>query len=64
MRHRHNWVRTAQASPGPVRFVLYRPVEALARAFPGVKPVLNLDDALTLMQAAYRQVEENGAGPT
>jgi phosphoserine/homoserine phosphotransferase len=44
--------------------VLYRPVEALAREFPGVAPVMNLDDALELMQAAYRRLEENGASPT
>jgi phosphoserine/homoserine phosphotransferase len=43
--------------------VLYRPVEALAREFPGVSPVLNLDDALALMQGAYRRLEENGASP-
>lgn len=44
--------------------VLYRPVEALALEFPGVQPVMNLDDALALMQAAYRRLEENGATPT
>ena len=44
--------------------VLYRPVEALAREFPDVAPVFNLDDALALMQAAYRRLEENGASPT
>jgi phosphoserine/homoserine phosphotransferase len=44
--------------------VLYRPVEALAREFPGVAPVMNLDDALLLMQSAYRRLEENGASPT
>ena len=44
--------------------VLYRPVEALAREFPGVAPVTNLDDALVLLQAAYRRLEENGASPT
>ena len=44
--------------------VLYRPVESLAREFPGVQPVFNLDDALALMQAAYRRLEENGASPT
>ena len=44
--------------------VLYRPVESLAREFPGVQPVTNLDDALALMQAAYRRLEENGASPT
>jgi phosphoserine/homoserine phosphotransferase len=42
--------------------VLYRPVEALAREFPGVTAVHNLDDALALMQAAFRRFEENGAG--
>jgi len=42
--------------------VLYRPVEALARAFPGVQPVHNLDDALALLAEARRKVEENGSG--
>ena len=42
--------------------VLYRPVDALAREFPGVAPVHNLDDALALLQAAYRGLEENGSG--
>jgi phosphoserine/homoserine phosphotransferase len=42
--------------------VLYRPVEALAREFPGVKPVHNLDDALALLEEARRKVDENGAG--
>ena len=41
--------------------VLYRPVEALAREFPGVQPVFNLDDALVLMEDARRRVDENGA---
>jgi len=41
--------------------VLYRPVEALAREFPNVRPVFNLDDALAIMQTAYRRLEENGA---
>jgi len=40
--------------------VLYRPVEALARAFPDVRPVHNLDDALVLLAEARRTVEENG----
>ena len=40
--------------------VLYRPVEALAREFPGVKPVFNLDDALVLLDDARRCVDENG----
>ena len=44
--------------------VLYRPVEALSREFPGVAPVFNLDDALALLQAAYLRLEENGASPT
>ena len=44
--------------------VLYRPVEALAREFPEVKPVFNLDDALVIMQAAYRRLEENGTAPS
>jgi phosphoserine/homoserine phosphotransferase len=43
--------------------VLYRPVESLAREFPAVAPVSNLDDALALLTAAYRRLEENGAGP-
>lgn len=42
--------------------VLYRPVEALAREFPGVAPVSNLDDALALLTSAYRRLEENGSG--
>ena len=41
--------------------VLYRPVEALARAFPGETPVLNLDDALAKLEDAKRQVDENGS---
>ncbi len=41
--------------------VLYRPVEALARAFPGVTAVHNLDDALALLEDARRRVDENGA---
>jgi phosphoserine/homoserine phosphotransferase len=40
--------------------VLYRPVEALAREFPGVTPVHNLDDALALLEDARRRLEENG----
>jgi len=40
--------------------VLYRPVEALSREFPGVKPVFNLDDALALLEDARRRVDENG----
>ena len=40
--------------------VLYRPVEALAREFPGETPVLNLDDALLKLEEAKRQVDENG----
>lgn len=43
--------------------VLYRPVEALAREFPGVAHVSNLDDALAILQAAYRRLEENGTAP-
>lgn len=42
--------------------VLYRPVEALAREFPGERPVHNLDDALSLLEEARRRVEENGVG--
>jgi phosphoserine/homoserine phosphotransferase len=41
--------------------VLYRPVEALAREFAGVKAVHNLDDALALLEDARRKVEENGS---
>src|SRR5262249_12929670 len=41
--------------------VLYRPVESLAREFPHVQPVYNLDDALVLMEDARRRVDENGA---
>src|SRR5262245_15409448 len=40
--------------------VLYRPVEALVKAFPGVRPVHNLDDALAVLEDARRRVEENG----
>ncbi|HEY6195817.1 MAG TPA: bifunctional phosphoserine phosphatase/homoserine phosphotransferase ThrH [Candidatus Eisenbacteria bacterium] len=40
--------------------VLYRPVERLAREFPGVQPVYNLDDALALLEEARRRVDENG----
>jgi len=40
--------------------VLYRPVEALVREFPGVAPVHNLDDALALLEQARRRLEENG----
>jgi phosphoserine / homoserine phosphotransferase len=42
--------------------VLYRPVEALAREFPGERPVHNLDDALSRLEEARRRVEENGVG--
>lgn len=42
--------------------VLYRPVEALAREFPGVTPVHNLDDALARLEEARRKVDENGTG--
>ena len=42
--------------------VLYRPVEALAREFPGETPVHNLDDALSRLEDARRRVEENGNG--
>ena len=42
--------------------VLYRPVERLAREFPGVQPVYNLDDALALLEEARRRVDENGTG--
>jgi phosphoserine/homoserine phosphotransferase len=41
--------------------VLYRPVEALVRAFPGVTPTYNLDDALALLQQAHKKREENGS---
>jgi len=41
--------------------VLYRPVEALAREFTGLEPVHNLDDALVLLEDAWRKAEENGA---
>ena len=40
--------------------MLYRPVEALAREFPGVTAVHNLDDALVLLEDARRKLEENG----
>lgn len=42
--------------------VLYRPVEALAREFPGETPVHNLDDALARLEEARRKVDENGNG--
>ena len=42
--------------------VLYRPAEALLKEFPGVTPVHNLDDALELLEAARRQVDEDDAG--
>lgn len=42
--------------------VLYRPVEALAREFPGESPVHNLDDALARLEDARRRFEENGVG--
>ena len=41
--------------------VLYRPVEALVQAFPGVRPVHHLDDALAVLEEARRRVEENGS---
>ena len=40
--------------------ILYRPVDALAREFPGETPVLNLDDALARLEDAKRRVDENG----
>lgn len=42
--------------------VIYRPSETLAREFPDVKAVHNLDDALVLLEAAARQraAELNG----
>ncbi len=40
--------------------VLYRPVDALAREFPGETPVHNLDDALARLEEARRKIEENG----
>ncbi len=40
--------------------VLYRPVAALTERFPGQPVVHHLDDALALMEAARRKVEENG----
>jgi len=40
--------------------VLYRPVEALVRAFPDVRPVHHLDDALAVLEEATRKAEENG----
>ena len=42
--------------------VLYRPAEALVREFPGATPVHNLDDALAVMEAARREVDERDAG--
>lgn len=42
--------------------ILYRPVEALAREFPGETPVHNLDDALARLEEARRKVDENGTG--
>jgi phosphoserine/homoserine phosphotransferase len=40
--------------------VLYRPVAALVSAFPDVKPVYNLDDALAVLEEARRGMDENG----
>ena len=40
--------------------VLYRPVESLVTTFPGRPVAHHLDDALALMEAARRKVEENG----
>jgi len=40
--------------------VLYRPVGALVSAFPDVKPVHNLDDALAVLEEARRRLEGNG----
>src|SRR5881628_3290023 len=40
--------------------VLYRPVAALVRAFPDVRPVHHLDDALAVLEEATRKAEENG----
>lgn len=40
--------------------VLYRPVAALVEQFPGAPVAHHLDDALALMQAARRKVDENG----
>src|SRR5881409_627978 len=37
--------------------VLYRPVEALVRAFPDVRPVHHLDDALAVLEEATRKAE-------
>jgi len=40
--------------------VLFRPVEALRREFPDAPAVVNLDDALTVLEAAWRESERNG----
>jgi phosphoserine/homoserine phosphotransferase len=40
--------------------VLYRPVASLVETFPGRPVAQHLDDALALMEAARRKVEENG----
>jgi len=40
--------------------VLYRPVAALVEQFPGAPVAQHLDDALALMEAAKRRLDENG----
>jgi phosphoserine/homoserine phosphotransferase len=40
--------------------VLFRPVEALAREFPGAAVAQHLDDALGFFEAARRRIEEDG----
>lgn len=40
--------------------VLYRPVEALSKEFPGANVAHNLDEALQFMEQARRQLDENG----
>lgn len=42
--------------------LLYRPVEALVRAFPKATPVHNLDDALAVLEEARKRLDENGGG--
>jgi phosphoserine phosphatase len=40
--------------------VLYRPVEALVREFPGATTAHTLDDALAFFEVEHARLEENG----
>ena len=46
---------------GLVPFSVDEAVEALTQAFPGIRPVHNLDEALAVLEEARRTAEENGA---